>query len=45
MTGEISQAEEVKTLKRHMGLFGKAFTDLSEKIKCLKERTKPDNEK
>jgi hypothetical protein len=32
MTGEISLAEEVKTLQRHMGLFGKAFKDLSEKV-------------
>ena len=28
-----------------MGLFGKAFTDLSENVKCLEERTKSDNEK
>ena len=45
MTREISQAEEVKTLERHMGLFGKAFTDLSEKVKCLEEKTKSNSER
>ena len=45
MTGEISLAEEVKTLQRHMGLFGKAFKDLSEKVKCLEERTKCDKKR
>ena len=45
MTGEISLAEEVKTLQRHMGLFSKAFKDLSEKVKSLEERTKCDQER
>ena len=28
-----------------MRLFGKALKDLSEKVKCLEERTKSDNER
>ena len=39
MAGENSLADQVKTLQRQMGLFGKAFKDLSEKVKKLEVKT------
>ena len=45
MAGENSLADQVKTLQRQMGLFGKAFKDLSEKVKRLEVKTINDDEK
>ena len=45
MAGENSLADQVKTLQRQMGLFGKAFKDLSEKVKKLEVKTINDDEK
>ena len=45
MTDENSLAEQVKTLQRHMGLFGKAFKDLTERVKALEEKEKSDDNK
>ena len=35
MTGETSLEDQVKTLQRQMGLMGRAFKDISEKVKHL----------
>ena len=35
MTGETSLEDQVKTLQRQMGLMGRAFKDISDKVKHL----------
>ena len=45
MAGESSLLDQVKTLQRHMGLFGKAFKDMTERVKALEENAKVDDRK
>ena len=45
MAGESSLIDQVKTLQRHMGLFCKAFRDMTERVKALEENAKVDDRK
>ena len=45
MAGESSLLDQVKTLQRHMGLFGKAFKDMTERVKALEENAKVEDRK
>ena len=45
MAGENCLTDQVKTLQRHIGLFGKAFKDLTERVKALEEKAKSDDRK
>ena len=45
MAGESSLIDQVKALQRHMGLFGNAFKDMTERVKALEENAKVDDRK
>ena len=45
MAGENSLTDQVKTMQRHIGLFGKAFKDLTERVKALEEKANSDDRK